>query len=278
LPAAWAPVLVGLGAAMGAGYDFRPVVFLATLLSSTLIQIGTNLSNDYSDFHSGADNASRLGPPRVTQMGLASPQAVRRAMLFAFGAAALVGVYLVYEGGWPILAIGIASIIAGIAYTCGPWPFGYHGLGDLFVFIFFGLLAVAGTYLLQADRIDGVAVAAGAVMGMTVTAILVANNLRDIDTDARTGKRTLAVLLGRSATRAEYILLLALPYGLSAVFVLAGTIPIAALVILVTLPIAIPLSRTVGSGAEGPALNVVLKQTARLHLLNGVLLAVGLAL
>jgi 1,4-dihydroxy-2-naphthoate polyprenyltransferase len=277
LPAAWAPVLVGIGAAAGAG-AFRPVVFIATLAASTCIQIGTNFANDVSDFHRGADAQGRLGPLRVTQTGLATPAAVQRAMLVAFASAALFGLYLVWVGGLPILAIGLASIVAGYAYTGGPWPFGYHGLGDVFVFVFFGLLAVVGTYLLQTDRVDDVAVAAGAVVGTTVTAILVANNLRDVVTDAGVAKHTLAVLLGPSSARAEFALLVALAYLLPIVFAATGIFPWWSALVLLSLPLGLSLSRSVLGGLEGPALNLVLRRTAQLHLLTGVLLAIGLAL
>lgn len=276
LTAAVAPVLVGAAAA-GAEGEFRPLVFAATLAAALLIQAGANLANDLFDFERGADTEDRLGPPRVTQQGLISPAQVRAATYFAFGAAAVIGLYLALVGGWPILAIGVVSIAAGLAYTGGPWPLGYHGLGDVFVFIFFGLAAVLGTYYLQTDGVSAVAAATAVPVGLTVTAILVVNNLRDIETDQRAGKRTLAVRLGDQATRWQYVLLVlgayvALP-GLAAAGAGAG-VALAAL----SLPLAAGLCRSVLSGARGRDLNPVLKWTARLHLVSGALLALGLLL
>src|SRR5205085_2097069 len=161
----------------------------------------------YFDYQKGTDTEARLGPIRVTQSGLLPPETVRRATILTFGLAALVGLYLVAIGGWPILVAGLLSIAAGVLYTGGPWPFGYYGLGDLFVFIFFGLVAVLGTAYLHAGAVSGEALAAAIPVGFLVTAIIVVNNLRDIDTDRATGKRTLAVRIGRRATRLEYLLL-----------------------------------------------------------------------
>src|SRR5579884_860971 len=179
LPAAVVPVLVGTALAV-AGRHFRPGVFVATVAASLLIQIGTNLANDYFDFQSGADDHTRVGPRRITA---GRGETVLRAALATFGAAAALGVYLSIVGGWPILLIGLASILAGIAYTGGPYPLGYHGLGDLFTFVFFGVLAVCGTYYLQTGSLSSVAVLASVPVGCLVTAILVVNNIRDADTD-----------------------------------------------------------------------------------------------
>ena len=276
LTAAVAPVLVGAAAA-GAEGQFRPLVFAATLAAALLIQAGTNLANDLSDFERGADTDDRLGPPRVTQQGLISPAQVRAATYLAFGAAAVIGLYLALVGGWPILAIGVAAIAAGLAYTGGPWPLGYHGLGDVFVFVFFGLTAVIGTYYLQTDGVSAVAAAAAVPVGLTVTAILVINNLRDIETDLRAGKRTLATRLGARATRWQYFLLVVGAYAALPVLIAAGAgvgVALAAL----SLPLAIGLCRSVLSGAAGRDLNPVLKRTAQLHLAFGGLLALGLLL
>lgn len=276
LTAAVAPVLVGAAAA-GAEGEFRPLVFAATMAAALLIQAGTNLANDLSDFERGADTEDRLGPPRVTQQGLISPARVRAATYLAFGAAAVVGLYLALVGGWPIMAIGAVSIAAGLAYTGGPWPLGYHGLGDVFVFIFFGLAAVLGTYYLQTDEISAVAAAAAFPVGLTVTAILVVNNLRDIETDLQAGKRTLATRLGDQPTRWQYLLLVLGAYAALPVLIAAGAgagVFLAAL----SLPLAIGLCRSVLSGAAGRDLNPVLKRTAQLHLAFGVLLALGLLL
>lgn len=276
LSAAVAPVLVGTALAAGEG-EFRPLVFVATLTAALLIQIGTNLANDLFDYERGADNAGRLGPPRVTQSGLIPPGQVRAATYLSFGAAAAIGLYLVFVGGWPILAIGVASVAAGLAYTGGPWPLGYHSLGDLFVFVFFGLAAVAGTYYLQAETLTAQALLAALPVGLTVTAIIVVNNLRDIETDRRAGKMTLAVRLGDRATRWQYVLLVGGAYVLLPSLMLAGASAWVGLAAL-TLPVALGLCRSVLSGTGGRALNPVLKQTARLHLAFGSLLALGLLL
>jgi 1,4-dihydroxy-2-naphthoate octaprenyltransferase len=276
LSAAVAPVLVGTALAAGEG-ELRPLVFAATMAAALLIQIGTNLANDLFDYERGADNAGRLGPPRVTQSGLIPPEQVRATTYLAFAAAAAVGLYLVVVGGWPILAIGVASVAAGLAYTGGPWPLGYHGLGDIFVFLFFGLVAVNGTYYLQAETLTALALAASLPVALTVTAILVINNLRDIETDRRAGKMTLAVRLGDQATRWQYAALILGAYGLLPLLPAAGAGPWVALAAL-TLPMALGLCRSVLAGTGGRALNPVLKRTARLHLAFGALLALGLLL
>ena len=276
LTAALVPVLVG-SAAAGRDGELRALVFVATLAAALFIQIGTNLANDLSDFERGADTPDRLGPPRVTQSGLISPGQVRAATYISFGAAAIIGLYLVFVGGWPILAIGIASIVAGLAYTGGPWPLGYHGLGDVFVFVFFGVVAVTGTYYLQTEEVTALALAASLPVALTVTAILVVNNLRDIETDRPAGKMTLAVRLGDRATRWQYALLVGGAYVLLPSLVLAGASGWVWLPWL-TLPLGLGLCRSVLAGSGGRALNPVLKQTARLHLALGSLLALGLLL
>jgi 1,4-dihydroxy-2-naphthoate octaprenyltransferase len=268
LPASIVPVLVGTAAGVHGGF-FVLLPFLSALMAAVLIQIGANLANDLFDFEKGADTSQRLGPPRVTQCGLASPQQVRLAMTLSFGVAALIGLYLIAVGGWPILVVGVLSLAAGIAYTGGPWPLGYHGLGDLFVFIFFGLVAVIGSAYLQTGTLSSTALAAAFPMGCTVTAILVVNNLRDIETDRHAGKRTLAVRLGAPLTRVQYTLLLLLPYVLVTGFVVGGAFPRACWLSWLTLPLAVALIRTVLRGAEG---------TAQLHLFLGIVLAGGLLL
>jgi 1,4-dihydroxy-2-naphthoate octaprenyltransferase len=277
LPAAIVPVLVGTAAASSIEDSFRVAVFIATLAAAILIQIGTNFANDVFDFEQGADTAERLGPPRVTQSGLISPAHVRIGTGVAFGGAAAIGVYLIFVGGWPILAIGTLSIIAGIAYTGGPWPLGYHGLGDVAVFAFFGLTAVIGTYYLQADTVSATSIVAAVPVGLLVTAILVVNNLRDIETDIQAGKRTLAVRIGEQATRVQYVLLVLGPYVLVPVlFVMdAGAWVFLAFA---SLPIALMLARVLLSGVTGRGLNDVLKRTALLHFAFGALLALGLLL
>ncbi|MHB8377006.1 MAG: 1,4-dihydroxy-2-naphthoate polyprenyltransferase [Dehalococcoidia bacterium] len=275
LPAAAAPVLVGTGAAMHAG-DVSLPVFFAALLAALLIQVGTNFANDVSDFERGADTHERLGPPRATHDGLLTARAVRLGMVAAFGTAALPGLYLAYVGGWPIIAIGVASIAAGVAYTGGPWPFGYHGLGDVFVFCFFGLVAVCGTYYLHTGEVTGTSIAAGSAVGFLVTAILVVNNLRDRATDARAGKRTLAVRIGDRATRLQYAALLAGAYAIA--LALAVVVSWWLLLALLSLPVAVRAAAPLLRGADGRALNLTLKDTARLTLVFGLLMAAGFAL
>jgi 1,4-dihydroxy-2-naphthoate polyprenyltransferase len=274
LPAAITPVLVGSAAAASTG-QFRADAFLVALVASMLIQVGTNLANDYFDFVKGADTAARLGPRRVTQSGLIPPGAVRRATVLVFALAAGCGVYLVAVGGWQILLIGVASIAAAVLYTGGPWPLGYHGLGDLTCFIFFGLVAVVGTAFLHTGTVTVIAVVAAIPVACLVTAILVVNNLRDIVTDRATGKCTLAVLIGRRATRAEYGLLLAVAFAVPLVRWLTGTVSPWFWLPWLTAPLAISLLRVV-LRQEGPPLNLALRDTARLHLFFGVLFAVSL--
>ena len=208
LTAAAAPVVLGTGLAMGAG-GLRVFPALAALVGAFLIQIGTNLANDYYDFLRGGDTEERVGPMRVTQAGIIPPRTVRNAAFGALSLAFCVGLYLVWVGGWPIVLIGIASLFCAIAYTGGPFPLAYHGLGDLFVFVFFGLVAVGGSYWVQALDFGPEVLLAGAGMGAMATAILVVNNLRDIKTDAVAGKRTLAVRIGPAWTKVEFLLLVA---------------------------------------------------------------------
>jgi 1,4-dihydroxy-2-naphthoate octaprenyltransferase len=276
LPAAVVPVLVGTAAAWAEG-QFRPLPFLAALVAALLIQIGTNLANDYFDFRKGADTADRLGPVRVTQSGLASPETVRNATILTFGLAALIGIYLTVVGGLPILVVGVLSIAAGVLYTGGPWPLAYHGLGDLTVFIFFGLVAVIGTAYLHAGSVSQLAAIAALPVAMLVTAILVVNNLRDIATDRVAGKRTLAVRLGQRGTRIEYLLLVGAAYLVPVIAWLAFGAPLSFLLPLLTLPLAIKLLRVVFT-QEGRPLNAALAGTGRLHLVFGVLWGVGIAL
>ena len=276
LPASVAPILVGIALAI-ADQQFRWGPALAAFVCAMLLQIGSNFANDYFDFFKGADSSDRLGPTRATAAGLLSPNAMRNGMIVVFGMAVVVGLYLIWVGGWPILALGMASLVAAIAYTGGPFPFGYHGLGDLFVFLFFGLVGVCGTYYLQALTITTVSLLAASAVGLLVTNILVVNNLRDIDTDRRANKRTLAVLLGRRGTRAEYVILLVIAYLLLFWLWLGlGTAP-SVLLPLLTLPIAIPLVRAIMT-AEGRALNQTLAGSARLSLFFSLLLAAGLLL
>lgn len=278
LPAAATPVLVGTAAAVAEGAAIRPLVFLATLLSALLIQVGTNFANDYSDFHRGADTDARLGPTRVTHSGLIGHADVRRGIVVAFGAAALIGVYLAWIGGWPIIAIGTLSIVCGLAYTGGPWPFGYHGLGDLFVFVFFGLVAVVGTAYLQEGAWSRLALLIAIPIGLLVTNILVINNLRDLPTDRAAGKNTLAVRLGDRATRVQYASFAAIAYLVPAALALTTPSRRWLLLPLLSLPLGIALVRTVLGGVAGRELNPMLKRSGQLLLAFGVLLAIGLVL
>ena len=274
LTAAVAPVLVGTAAAAAYG-AMRPLPALAALLAAVCIQIGTNFANDYHDFQRGADTHDRLGPRRVTQSGLVPPRTVRAAALCTFGVAFVIGIYLAVVGGWPILVTGLASIAAGWAYTGGPWPFGYHGLGDVFVFIFFGLVATAGTTYVQMHGVPTASWIAALPVGALATAILAVNNLRDIATDARAGKRTLAVRLGPNGTRAEYVLLLIVAFATP--FALLPFARPWVLLPLVAIPLAVAPLRLVFH-SQGAELNAALAGTARLHLVYGVLLAAGLVL
>src|SRR6476659_1982836 len=212
LPAAIAPVLVGTAAAVEVSGEIRVGAFIAALVGSIFIQIGTNLANDYSDARRGADTADRLGPVRVTSSGLVAPRRVLIATWIAFAVAVAAGIYLATVAGVVILIVGAASILAGVLYTGGPRPYGYAGLGELFVFLFFGLVAVNGSYYVQLERLDWLPFGLSVAVGCLATAILVVNNVRDIETDRRAGKRTLAVRLGRNGARRFYLSLLALAY------------------------------------------------------------------
>lgn len=272
--AALAPLAAGGGLAAADG-AFAPLPWAAALACAVLIQVGTNLANDYGDFRKGADTRDRLGSPRVTQAGLLRPSQVRNGAVLAFAVAVLLGLYLVGVGGWPILLIGIASIAAGILYTAGPWPFGYHGLGDPAVFLFFGLVAVGGTYYVQALAFRPEPLLAGAGVGALVTAILVVNNLRDIQTDARAGKRTLAVRLGRTGTQAEYAGLLAVAAAVPPAGVLLGGWSPGALLALAAFLGAPVALRTVFVFRDPRELNPALGRTAVIAALYGFLLGAG---
>jgi 1,4-dihydroxy-2-naphthoate octaprenyltransferase len=276
LAAAAVPVVVGTAVAWREG-SFAVGPALAALLGAGLIQIGTNLANDYFDHKKGADTDERLGPTRVVQSGLLPPERVFAAMVASFVAAALVGVYLVAVGGWPIVAIGVASIASGIAYTGGPYPIGYHGLGDPFVFVFFGVVAVTGTHFVQAASWSAAALIASIPVGALSTAILVVNNYRDIETDRRAGKRTLAVVLGRGWTRVEYVGLLAVAYGTPVAQWALGRADAWVLLTLATLPPGYRLVRQLAR-RRGRELNETLEGTARLLALFGLTYAAGLVI
>ena len=255
---------------------FRAGPALAALAGAILIQIGTNLVNDLGDFRRGADTAERLGPPRALAMGWLTTGEIRAGILISFLAATAVGVYLAFAAGWPVIAIGIASILAGTAYTAGPRPLAYHGLGELFVFLFFGFVAVCGTYFVEARTLSADAMVAAIAVGALASAILIVNNVRDLECDRAAGKRTLAVLLGRACTRTEYVALLLLAYLTPVALVVAGHWGAPALLPLLTAPLGIMEARRVVT-LEGPALNAGLIGTARLHVLFGILFAAGLS-
>jgi 1,4-dihydroxy-2-naphthoate octaprenyltransferase len=274
LPVAVAPVIVGTALAFAEGAA-RALPAMAALLGALLLQIGANFANDLFDAEKGADGADRIGPPRALQLGLVTPSQMRRAIAIAFTAAAATGAYLVAVGGWPIVAIGIASIMAGLAYTGGPFPFGYRGLGDLAVFLFFGPVAVVGSHYVQTLNFSSLALAASLPVGALAAAILVVNNLRDIETDARVGKRTLAVRIGPRATRIEYFALFVFAYALVPDFWLVGAASAWVLLPLATLPRALQLARRIANSSDGPTLNRALADTAQLSLAFSLLFAIG---
>ena len=276
LPASVAPIVVGIAFAYADGH-FQWGPSLAAFLCAMLLQIGSNFANDYFDFFKGADTHERLGPTRATAAGLLTPAAMRLGMIVVFGAAALVGLYLIWVGGWLIFGLGVAALLAAVAYTGGPFPFGYYGLGDLFVFLFFGLVGVGGTYYLQALTVTPAVLVAASAVGLLVTNILVVNNLRDIDTDRRAKKHTLAVILGRRGARIEYTLWLILAYLLLLWLWWGMGRSVWILLPWLTLPLALPLLRAI-YGAEGKALNGTLAGSARLSLFFSLLLAIGLLL
>ncbi len=277
LPASVAPVLVGTALA-GFGHVFHPLRFFAALVGAMFIQVGTNLSNDYSDARRGADAEDRLGPVRVTAGGLVPPRRVLLATYISFGVAVLAGIYLIVVAGWQLLLVGAASILAGVLYTGGPRPYGYEGLGELFVFLFFGIVAVAGSFFVQVKHLDWEAFALAVPVGLLAAAILVVNNVRDIETDRRAGKRTLAVRLGRSRTRSLFAGMIYISYLLAPVTWFFG--PLTAWVMLpwLTLPIATGIVRQVRNRVDGASLNQALAQTGMLQLAFCTLLSAGLLL
>jgi len=276
LSAASVPVVVGSACALALGaFNWGPA--LAGLAGALLLQIGANFANDVYDYEKGADTAERLGPTRAVQAGLITPGAMKRGMYVVFGLALLVGVYLTLVAGPVILAIGIVSILSAIAYTGGPYPLGYNGLGDVFVFVFFGLVAVCGTVFVQLGSVPALAVWCSLPVGSLATAILVVNNLRDREQDATVGKRTLAVRFGARMAIFEYGLLLALAYAVPLFLATSGAHGRFVLLPLLTLPLARGLMRAVAT-EQGRALNARLAGTAKLLLIFGILLALGIAL
>jgi 1,4-dihydroxy-2-naphthoate polyprenyltransferase len=277
LPAAVAPVLVGTALAATEG-TFKVLTFVAAMLGALFIQIGTNLSNDYSDARRGADTEDRLGPVRVTAGGLVPPRQVLVATYVAFGLAVLVGAYLIATAGWELLLIGVASILAGVLYTGGPRPYGYEGLGEVFVFLFFGVVAVSGSYFAQVEQFTWEAFVLAVPVGLLASAILVVNNVRDLETDRRAGKRTLAVRLGRSRARTLYGLMVYGAFACAPLPWLLGSDGLSAwlLLPLLVLPLAVPVVRTVRNRTDGRSLNGALARTGMLQLAFCVLLSAGI--
>jgi len=277
LPAAVAPVLVGTALAGQAGV-FHPLTFVATLVGAIFIQVGTNLSNDYSDARRGADTEDRLGPVRVTAGGLVPPRQVLMATWVSFGVAVLVGIYLVAVAGWELLLGGGASILAGVLYTGGPRPYGYEGLGELFVFAFFGIVAVTGSYFVQAKELPWEAFVLAVPVGLLAAAILMVNNIRDLETDRRAGKRTLAVRLGRHRARRLYALMVYVAFFLAPLPWVLGSLSAWLLLPWLAMPLAVPLVRTVANHTDGPTLNAALARTGMLQLVFCLLLSAGILL
>ena len=255
--------------------SFNIIVFTATLLAAVLIQIGTNFANDYYDFTKGADNDRRLGPLRVTQAGLVSPSAMKHAMFLVLGGAALLGLFLVWTGGLPILIIGLLSLCLAVFYTGGPFPLAYVGLGDIFVFIFFGPIAVAGTYFLLASEWKAEAMLSGCAPGFLASAILVVNNLRDIETDGACGKKTLAVRLGSRASRVEYTLLIIAAMLMPLVLTVFSFASAWVLLAWFSIVPAIPLIKSVFQEEKKEKLNQTLADTGKLLAIYGLLFSVG---
>ncbi len=276
LSAASVPVVVGSACAFNLG-QARLGPALAALVGALLLQIGANFANDVYDYEKGADTAERLGPTRAVQAGLITPAAMKRGMYAVFALALLVGIYLTTVAGSLILGIGIVSIVSAIAYTGGPYPLGYNGLGDVFVFVFFGLVAVCGTVYVQLGRVPALALWCALPVGALATAILVVNNLRDHEQDARVGKRTLAVRWGPRAVIYEYGLLLAISYAVPLFLATSSARGRFVLLPLLTLPLARKLMRAI-STEKGRDLNARLAGTAKLLLLFGVLFALGIIL
>lgn len=274
LPAAASGVAMGSALAW---YDdsFKFLPALACLLIALLLQIGSNVANDVFDFERGADTAERLGPMRVTQAGYLTPTQVKRGMLVIFGLAALLGLYLASLRGWIVIWLGAGAILSAVAYTGGPYPLGYHGLGDVFVFLFFGLAAVAGTYFVQVGSVSTAAWWMSVPVGLIVTAILVVNNLRDIEGDQKTGKHTLAVLMGERGAKIEYILLMTVAYLLLPALAILKIIPVGGMLAWLSLPLAIRTLR-VALTQKGHLLNAALAGTSQTAFLFSLFFGVGL--
>ncbi len=270
------PVLVGTALAWADGMALHLSAFLAAMACAVLIQIGTNLHNDVRDFERGNDRPDRVGPLRVTAAGWVSPRTMHRATAWTFGLAAVLGMYLVALGGWPILLAGVASLLAGWAYSGGPRPLSHTPLGEAFVLVFFGWVAVLGSYWLQSGQLSLNAWLCGTVLGLPAAAVLLVNNYRDLEDDLRSGRQTLVALLGRDEARMVYASMLLLPFAL--VLLLAGRGLVGALLALLVLPHGIGLTRRMRHNISGSSLNGLLAATARISLFLGLLLSIGVLL
>jgi 1,4-dihydroxy-2-naphthoate octaprenyltransferase len=277
LPAAIAPVLVGTAAAVQ-WYGSLPRwgAFVAALIGSIFIQIGTNLANDYSDAKRGADTADRLGPVRVTASGMVTPQRVMTATWIAFAVAVACGIYLTTVAGWVILLIGVLSIAAGVLYTGGPRPYGYAGFGEVFVFLFFGLVAVNGSYYVQLEELDALSLGLSISIGFLATAIIVVNNVRDVETDRRAGKNTLAVRIGRERAVRLYLVLVGGGFMVLPIALTAADASLLPMIGLLAAPLAIKPAKTLSERRDGPALNGVLAATGALLGVYSLLVTAGL--
>ena len=272
------PVLVGCAMAWAETGQIDLRLMLLSMLGALLLQAGTNLDNDVSDFERGTDRAGRLGLPRATALGLLTPRQVRIASRACFALATVFGLMLAWHGGWPILIAGIASAAAAMAYSGGPRPISYTPFGDVVVWLFFGLVAVCGTYYLQTLTLSPGVIVAATMVGLPATAVLVVNNYRDLDPDRAVGKHTLAVWLGRAFSRWEYAFLILAPFVLLGVLSLYTSIGYTLAVPLLALPMAVGLVRRFWREVPGPAFNPLLAQTARFQVLFAALLCAGILL
>ncbi|MCW9035942.1 MAG: 1,4-dihydroxy-2-naphthoate polyprenyltransferase [Rhodospirillales bacterium] len=273
LSIAVAPVIVGSAVAWAETGTILITPMIVALLGAVFIQAGTNLHNDSADYRKGTDAPGRPGPKRITAEGWATPKQVTKASYIAFAFAAIAGCYLIWVGGWPILLLGLASILSGLAYTGGPRPIAYTGLGELFVFLFFGLGAVMGSHFLQTGAPSLPAFLAACAIGFPAAAVLTVNNYRDRDDDQKAGKNTLAVRIGSTATKVEYIALLHLPFIF--LFLIKDLAPWVWLPLL-SLPLATYLCHKFTTTEPGPAFNTVLAQTAMFQLAFSLLFCIGL--
>ena len=275
LPAGISPVIVGVSLAIHDG-TFHVLSAFMTLLASILLQIGSNFANDVYDFLNGADTDDRIGPKRVVQAGLIAPKKMIKGMLLIFSFAIVIGIYLAFVGGWKIVAVGCISIFAAIVYTGGPYPLGYYGWGDLMVFLFFGIIAVPGTYYLQTGFVSNISILFGIALGSLSTSILAVNNLRDADTDSLIGKNTLAVRFGKLFVKIEYMIMMA-----SAFFILFYVIylsdKISFYIVLFLLPICISNIRLIFT-ESGESLNLLLNRTSKFLFQFSILLSISLIL